>query len=123
MQDCLSYCKPIDTKRCIYVGDGQLLEIEAVNHFRLLLRIGYYLDLINTFVVLSFRWNLIFVFVLDKSSYSCSFEDNQFLLSINSNVIGTSLLIYYDNLYSLDTITSYQETLHASSCCTKWKFN
>ena len=45
------------------------------------------------------------------------------MLSINSNVVGIGSLIYYDNLYSLDTITSYQETLHASSCGTKQKLN
>ena len=45
------------------------------------------------------------------------------MLSISSNVAGTGLLIYYDNLYSLDIVATYQETLHASSCNTKWKHN
>ena len=105
------------------MGDGQSVEVEAIGHFRLLLGTNYCLDLIDTFVVLSFRWNLISVFVLDKSGYSCSFGNNQFALSINSNVIGIGSLIYYDNLYSLNTIASYQETLHAISCGTKWKLN
>ena len=107
MQGCLSYRKPTDAERCIYVGDGKSVEVEAIGHFRLLLGTGYYLDLIDTFVVPSFRRNLVSVSVLDKLGYSCSFGNNKFVLSINSDIVGTGSLIYYDNLYSLNTIASY----------------
>ncbi|MCV5003951.1 hypothetical protein OFM39_30305, partial [Escherichia coli] len=66
MQGCLSYRKPNDAERRIYVGDGKSVEVEAIGHFRLLLSTGYYLDLIDTFVVPSFRRNLVSVSCLDK---------------------------------------------------------
>ena len=100
-----------------------MVDVEAIGHFRLLLGTGYYLDLLDTFVVPSFRRNLISVSILDKFGYSCSFGNNQFTLSINSNIVGTGSLVYHDNLYSLDIIASYQESLHASSCGMKRKFN
>ncbi|KAH9679437.1 hypothetical protein KPL71_026134 [Citrus sinensis] len=115
LQGCLSYRQPSDAERCIYVGDGKTVEVEAIGHFRLLMQTGCYLDLLDTFVVPSFRRNLISVSVLDKSGYSCSFVNRQFSLSINSNVIGTGLLNAYDNLYLLETVSSYNENLHFSS--------
>ena len=76
------------------------------------------MDLKDTFIVPSFRQNLISVSVLDKFDYHCSFENNQFSLSLNSNIIGTGSLSIYDNLYLLDTIASYNETLHVDLRCT-----
>ena len=97
--------------------------MEAIGHFRLLLGTGSYLDLKYTFVVPSFRRNLISVSVLDKSGYSCSFGNNQFSLSFNLNIVGTSYLSTYDNLYLLDTIAYYNEILHVESRGTKHKLN
>jgi len=95
MLGCLNYQKPIDIKRYIYVGDVKSVEVETIAHFRLLLGTEYYLDLIDTFIVPSFRQNFVFVFVLDKSDYSCSFGNNKFVLYKNSNIIGTGSLICY----------------------------
>jgi len=105
------------------VGDGKLIEVEARGHFSLLLRTGLYLDLKDTFIVPSFRRNLVSVSLLDKFSYHCSFENNQSNLSLNSNIVGIGLLSIYDNLYLLDTIASYNETLHVDSRGTKRKLN
>jgi len=69
MHGCLRYRKPIDSERWIYVGDGKSMEVEAIGHFRLLLCIGFYLDLKDTFVVPSFRRNLVLVSYLDKLGY------------------------------------------------------
>ena len=56
MQVCLGYREPIDSERWKYVGDGKSVEVEAIGHFRLLLLcIGFYLDLKDTFVVPSSR--------------------------------------------------------------------
>ena len=55
MQGCLSCRKPSDAKRYIYVGDGQAIQVEAIEKFRLLLKIRFYLDLDETFIVPSFR--------------------------------------------------------------------
>ena len=61
MQGCLSYRAPNDAKRFIYVGDGKSVEVEAIGHFRLLLKTRIYLDLKETFIVPSFKRNLVFI--------------------------------------------------------------
>jgi len=123
MQGCLNYRKPSDVERHIFVGDGKSVEVEAIGHFRLLLGTGYYLDLKNTFVVPSFRRNLVSVSLLNKFGYCCSFGNSQFSLSLNSITIGTGSLCAYDNLYLLDTVACYNETLHVDSRGTKHKLN
>ena len=59
MQGCLRYQAPNNAKRFIYVGDGKSVEVDAIRHFRLLLKIGIYLDLKENFIVPSFRRNLV----------------------------------------------------------------
>ena len=60
--------------------------MEAIRHFRLLMKIGSYLDessfgrLLDSFIVPSLRRNLISVFVLEKYGYCGS--DNLVYLSI-----------------------------------------
>jgi len=71
------------------------------------------------FVVSSVRQNLISVSYLDKLSYSCSFGNNEFSLSFNSNIVGTGSLLAYDNLYLLNTVATYNETLNTESRDTK----
>ena len=55
------------------MGDGKSVEVEVIGHFTLLLCIGLYLNLKDTFVVPSFGRNLISVSYLDKSGYSLFF--------------------------------------------------
>ena len=45
----------------------------------------------------------------------------KFSLSLNSNVIGTGSLSVHDNLYLLDTVASFNETLYTSVRGTKRK--
>ena len=80
MQGCLSCRKPNDGKRYIFVCDGKKVEVEAIGIFRLLLKSGTYLDLNETFVVPSFRRNLVYISVLENFGYSCSFGSNKFSL-------------------------------------------
>ena len=108
-------------ERFIYVGDEKTTKVEAIGKFRLLLKTGVYLDLKETYVVLFFRWNLISISVLDKSRYYFSFGNSKFSLSLNSNVIGTGSLSVHDNLYLLDIIASFNETLYTSIRDTKRK--
>ena len=89
----------------------------------MLLGTGFYFDLKDTFVVPSFRRNLVSVSLLDKFGYCCSFGNNQFSFSLNSNVVGTGYLNTYDNLYLLETIAPFNETLHVESRGTKRKLN
>ena len=72
------------------------------------------MDLIETHVVLSLRRNLVSVLVLDTSSYCCSFVNGKVILYQNSNLVGSGSLLRYDNLYLLDTIASFNESLHVS---------
>ena len=73
------------------------------------------MDLNETFVVPSFQRNLVSISVLDKFGYFCSFGNNKFSLFQNSNLVGTGSLSYVDNLYMLDTVASYHETLQLST--------
>ena len=115
MQGCLSCRKPNDGETYIFVGDGKKVEVEAIGTFRLFLKSGTYLDLNETYVVPSFRRNLVSISILDKFGYTCSFGNNKFSLFQNSNLVGTGSLSYVDNLYMLDTIASYHETLRLST--------
>ena len=96
------------------MGDGKLVEVEAIGKFRLLLRIGFYLDLNETFIVAPFRRNLISISTLNKFGLSCSFGNSKFSLFQDSKLVGTGSLSVYDNLYLLDTIASFNESLHLS---------
>ena len=64
------------------MGDGKTTKVEAIWTFRLLLKTGVYLDLKETYVVPSFRQNLISISVLDKFGYYCSFGNSKFILSL-----------------------------------------
>ena len=115
VQGCLSCQKPSDGDRYIYVGDSKTIEVEPIGKFILLLKIGFYLDLDETFIFQSFRWNLISISDLGKSNYSCSFGNGKFNLFHDSNFIGSSSLSGSDNFYMLDTIASFNESLQLST--------
>ena len=110
---------PSDDERFIFVGDGKRVAVETIGTFRLQLKTGFYLDLFETFVVPSFRRNLISISSLDKFGFSCSFGNNKVSLYQNSNLIGSGSLI--DNLYMLDVNCSYNEILQTNSRGTKRK--
>ena len=97
------------------MGDGKSIKVEVIGTFRLLLKTGFYLDLNETFIVPSFRQNLISISTLDKFSYSCSFGNNKFSLFHYSNMVGIVSLSGYDNLYLLHTIVSFNESVHLST--------
>ncbi|KAB5519853.1 hypothetical protein DKX38_024172 [Salix brachista] len=112
---CLSCRKPNDVERYIYVGDSKTVDVEAIGKFRLLLNTKLYLDLNETFIVPSFRQNLISISALDKSGYSCSFGNGKFSLFYDSKLSGSGSLSGYDNLYLIDTIASFNESLQLST--------
>ena len=84
----MNYLKPNDGERYIYVGDGKIVEVEAIRKYRLLLNIGFYLDFNEKFIVPSFRQNLISIFPLDKSDYSYLFGNGKFSLFHDSKLVG-----------------------------------
>ena len=59
--------------------------------------------------------NLISISTLDKLRFSWLFGNSKFSLFQDSKLIGTSYLSCYDNLYLLDTIASFKESLHLST--------
>lgn len=69
------------------------------------------MDLNETFIVPSFKRNLIFISALDKFGYYCSFENEKRNLFHNSNLIGLDFLLGYDSIYLLDIIVSFNESL------------
>ena len=57
---------------------------------------------------------------MDKSGYG-SFGNSKFSISLNLNVMGTSSLSVHDNLYLLDIVASFNESLYTSTRGTKHK--
>jgi hypothetical protein len=112
MQGYRNYRKLRDGEKYIYVGNDNKAEDEAIGYFRLVLTIDLYLNLFDTFVVSSFRRNLISISALDKLGFSCSFEDEKFGLYRHSNIVVSGFLSVMDNIYALDIIASYNETLN-----------
>ncbi|RDX71743.1 hypothetical protein CR513_48862, partial [Mucuna pruriens] len=110
---------PSDDERFIFVGDGNKVAVEAIGTFRLQLKTGFCLDLFETFVVPSFRRNLVSISCLDRFGFTCSFGNNKVSLYQNSNVVGSGSLI--DNLYMFYVVSSYKEILQIGSRGTKQK--
>jgi transposase InsO family protein len=121
LQGCLNCRKPSDDERFIFVGDGNKVEVEAIGTYRLLLKSGFYLNLYETFVVPSFRRNLISISALDKYGFICTFGNGKFSLFHDSKQVGSGFLSVYDNLYSLDINSSYIEALHVDTNSKKRK--
>ena len=121
IQGCLRSQMSFDGERYIYVGNGNKAVVKAIGLFRLQLDSSCTLDLDETFVVPSFRRNIIFVSCLDKYVYFCSFRNGMVSLYINASVISTGSLI--DKLYKLNIKASNgNETLHSSNYGIKRKF-
>ena len=115
MQGCLNCRNHNNGEKYIYVDNSKKIKVEVIGKFRCLLKNEFYLDLDETFVVPSFRHNLISVFALDKHDYSCSFENIKFSLFYDSKLVSSSTFSSNDNLYLLDTITSFYESLQLST--------
>ncbi|RVW21166.1 Retrovirus-related Pol polyprotein from transposon TNT 1-94 [Vitis vinifera] len=80
MQGCLRSRMPTDGERYIYVGNGNKVAVKTIGLFRLQLDSRCTLDLEETFVVPSFRRNLISISCLDKFGYYCSFGNEMLKL-------------------------------------------
>ena len=106
MQGCLWIRLPSDDERFIFVGDDKKVAVEAIGTFRLQLKTEFYLDLFETFVVPSFRRDLISIFSLDKFGFSCSFGNNKVSLYQNSKELKTS-----ENWYIRTFVVLFQHLL------------
>ena len=66
-----------------------ILQPEGIITFRLFLNTGHFVDLIDTFVVPTFRRNLVYVSTVDKFGYTCTFRNRKFNIDYEDNIIGT----------------------------------
>ncbi|RVW13644.1 Retrovirus-related Pol polyprotein from transposon TNT 1-94 [Vitis vinifera] len=87
MRGCLRSRMPTDGERYIYVGNGNKVAVKAIGLFRLQLDFGCTLDLEETFVVQSFRRNLISVSCLDKFGYCCSFRNGMIQRLVSEGIL------------------------------------
>jgi len=83
--------------------------VEAIGTYRLILDIGFYLDLLDTFYVPSISRNLISLSKLDVVGYSFKFGNSYFSLYKSTCMIGSGTLS--DGLYKLNIDNLYVETL------------
>ena len=70
-KDCLHCQKPISEEKYVFTGIDTSARVEGFRTFRLLLNTGHFIYLIDTFVVPTFRCNLVYVSTLDKFGYIC----------------------------------------------------
>ncbi|RDX75881.1 hypothetical protein CR513_44196, partial [Mucuna pruriens] len=77
LKGCLWCQSPSNDERFIFVGYDNKVVAKVIGTFILQLKIGFHLNLFKTFIVSSFRQNLISISNLDKFGFSCSFENNK----------------------------------------------
>ena len=89
MQGCLHCRKPISEDKYVYTCNETSGRVEGIRTFKLLLNTAHFVDLIDSFVVPSFRHNLVYVSTLDKFGYTCTFGNRKVNIDYEDNVIGT----------------------------------
>ena len=69
IQGYLHFWKPRSEEKYVYSRNDTSDTVEGIITFRLLLNMGHFVNLLDTFVVPSFRCNQVFVSTLDKFGY------------------------------------------------------
>ena len=85
------------------------VEIKVIGTLRLILDIGFIMDLVDTIYVPVFTRNLISVPRLDSYGYELKFGNNGVSLFYNSCLVGSDTL--HGNLYSLNLDCKYSQSL------------
>jgi len=93
----------------VFMENREKVPVEAVRTYHLILDIGFHLDLLDTFYVLSISRNLISLSKLDVIGYSFKFGNCCFSLYKSIFIIGSDTL--FDGLYKLNLDNLYAETL------------
>ena len=96
---CLHCRKPISEEKYVFTGIDTSVRVERFGTFRLLLNTGHFFYLIDTFVVSTFRRNLVSISTLDKFGYTCTFGNRKVSIKYEDNIIGTGSLLKHNNLY------------------------
>ena len=81
-------------------------------HYSINTASGHFIDLINTFVVPTFRRNLVFVSIVDKFGYTCTFGNRKFSIDLAS--IST-------NTWGLDSGATIHVSMSMQGCLHCWK--
>lgn len=105
------------------------LKLKQLGKFRLLLNIGSYLDINETFIILSFRRNLISIrtldlisiLTLDKSNFSFLFGNRKFALFHDSKLVSSDYSWGYNDIYFIGKISSIHESLQPNTLGIKKK--
>ena len=80
----------------------------------MLLNTGHFVDLIDSFVLPTFKRNLVSISTLDKFAYTRTFENRKVSISYEDNFIGTRSLLPDSNMFLLNVITPSNLILHTS---------
>ena len=110
MQGCLHCRKPRTEEKYVFTGNDTSARVDWIGTFRLLLNTSHFVDLINTFVVSTFRRNLMSISTLDKFGYTCTFGNRKVSIKYEDNIIGVGSLLQDSNLCWLYLILSLHST-------------
>jgi len=109
MQGFLSTRTINPNEKFVFIENKEKVPMEVVRTYRLILDIGYHLDLMDTFYVSSITRNLISLSKLDVAGYSFKFGNGCFNWFKRTYMIGSGIL--YEGLYKLNLDNLYAETL------------
>ena len=121
MQGCFHCRKPRSEEKYVFTSNDTSARVEGIGTFRLLLNTGHFVDLIDTFIVPTFRRNLVSVSNLDKFRYTCTFGNRKVSIKYENNIIGTGTLLQDSNLYLLNIVTPSNLILHTTMRGSKLK--
>ncbi|RVW16023.1 Retrovirus-related Pol polyprotein from transposon TNT 1-94 [Vitis vinifera] len=99
LQEMTKKRRPSKHEEFVYMGNGSKVKVEFFGMIKLRLATESFLLLHDVAYIPSLRRNLIFVFVLDRHSYSFHFGGGKVDIFSNSVLIGNGVL--FGNLYSL----------------------
>ena len=120
-QGCLHFQKPRSEEKYVFIGNDTSARVGRTGTIRLLLNTGHFVDLIDTFVVPTFRRSLVYVSTLEKFGYTCTFGNSKVSIRYEENIIGTRSLLQDSNLYLLNVVTPSNLILHTSMRGSKLK--
>ena len=108
--------KPKKEESKLVASNNEEVDVEFIGVICLNLAFGFKLVLNNTFYVLSFRRNLVFVSILDKEGYAFEFKNSSINLSFNSKLIENCSSSYGLYRMCLAPIDIYATSHNVEKC-------
>ena len=78
IKGCLHCEKPRSEGKYAFTSNDTSARLEGIRTFRLLLNTGHFVDLMDTFIVPTFRRNVVSVTTLDRFGYTSTFKNIKF---------------------------------------------